>query len=459
MDLSQGALRSSQAALDVTARNVANQNVQGYTRQVISWSADVVTINGAAVGAGGSTGLTATSQRDRVLEQRVQQQTQVTSAAAARQSALGQLQSVFGLSSTTTSALSTVLGSAIDGLYNSFSALASSPADTASRQAVISAAQTMTSAFRSASGQIASVNADLSQTALGVVGEVNGLTKTIATLNKQIGALSPNADAGGLEDQRQAAIAQLSQYIGLNQTTTEGNGVTLSASDGTLLVSGQQSFALQATASGTGVQITAAGSATDISGVLQGGQLGGILSVQKNDIAPIATALDQLAYAIGTSVNTQNASGMDGNGAAGGLLFILPGAGNTAATISVATTDPTKIAAAGVGEGTAGNTNINQLAKQGISPIVSGQSAPSFLAGMLSGLGSSVAGAASESSAQQATLTQLTTQRNSLSGVSLDEEAASLTQYQRSYQAAAKVFAIANTMLEAAINLGSSTTV
>ena len=56
-------------------------------------------------------------------------------------------------------------------------------------------------------------------------------------------------------------------------------------------------------------------------------------------------------------------------------------------------------------------------------------------------------------------MTQLTTQRNALSGVSLDEEAANLTQYQRSYEAAAKIFAIVNTLLASAINLGVQTSV
>jgi flagellar hook-associated protein 1 FlgK len=43
--------------------------------------------------------------------------------------------------------------------------------------------------------------------------------------------------------------------------------------------------------------------------------------------------------------------------------------------------------------------------------------------------------------------------------VSLDQEAANLTQYQRSYEAAAHVFSIVNTLLASAINLGQGATV
>jgi len=53
----------------------------------------------------------------------------------------------------------------------------------------------------------------------------------------------------------------------------------------------------------------------------------------------------------------------------------------------------------------------------------------------------------------------LTSQRNSLSGVSLDEEAGNLTQYQRSYEAAAKVFSIVDALMASALNLGVPTSV
>ena len=462
LDISKKALQSNQAALDVVAKNVANQNVTGYTRETVNWSADVVTINGEGLGSGSNTGLSAVSQRDRVLEQRVQQQTQAQSQSAAKESALNQLQTVFGLSSSTTSALSTTLGSAIDGLFNSFSSLAAAPTDTATRQAVLGAASTLASAFQASSNAIAATSSGLTQTAVSVVSKVNGLTTVIATLNQKINSLSPNADAGALEDQRQQAIADLSQYIGVDQTTsTENNGLTLTTTNGAVLVSGAKSFALGAgVAAGNQTGVYAAGSTTDISSGITGGQLGGILSVQKNDIAQAASSLDQLAYAIGTAVNQQNEAGLDSNGNAGAAIFNLPSSASGAAHIlSVAATSASAVASAGTGEGTGGNTNANALASLSTTAILSGQSAPTFLAGILSSIGNASSTATSDETAQQAALDQLTTQRNALSGVSLDEEAASLSNYQRSYQAASKLFSVVDTILAAAINLGTVTTV
>ena len=74
--------------------------------------------------------------------------------------------------------------------------------------------------------------------------QVNSLTGAIAQLNLQIQSTSPDADAGTLEDQRQQDLSQLSQLIGINQVTTENNGLSITTTSGQLLVSEGQSFQL-----------------------------------------------------------------------------------------------------------------------------------------------------------------------------------------------------------------------
>ena len=127
--------------------------------------------------------------------------------------------------------------------------------------------------------------------------------------------------------------------------------------------------------------------------------------------------------------------------------------------IQLATTDPKKIAAAAVGEGPTGNTNAQKLADLATLGIVSGQTTSDFFTSVLAEIGSAAQDATTNNTTQQATLTQLTSQRDSLSRISLDEEASNLTAYQRSYQAAAKVFSIADQLMASAINLGIDTSV
>jgi flagellar hook-associated protein 1 FlgK len=151
---------------------------------------------------------------------------------------------------------------------------------------------------------------------------------------------------------------------------------------------------------------------------------------------------------------------LDGNSNPGQVLFNLPAsATGAAAAISLATSDPQAIAAAASGEGTTGNGNAVAMSQLATTNIVGGQTASGFYASLLGQIGTAAADATTDNTTQQTMLQQLTTQRNSLSGVSLDEEAANLTQYQRSYEAAAKVFTIVDQLLASAINLGVETTV
>jgi flagellar hook-associated protein 1 FlgK len=457
MELTRQALTADQNALNITANNVTNQNTPGYTREVVNWQpTDAVTLNGSDYGTGITS--TAVSQRDRVLEQRVQQQTQVQAQSGALESALQQVQDIFGLTSTETSASSTALGTAMNDFFNSLSTLEGNPSDAATRQSVLTDANNLTSAFNSAANQLSQVSTGLDQQVGTVVGQVNSLTSTIASLNQQIQSISPNADAGALEDQRQLAITQLSQYVGLDQITTNNNGITLTTSNGVVLVGGNQSFALSTTTVNGTTHVVAGGQ--DVTSGLTGGTLGGVLQARDQELPAYASALDNLAYGIGTAVNQQNALGTDGNGSPGQAIFTLPAsATDAAASIQVATSDPQAIAAAATGEGSSGSGNATAMADLSTANIVGSQTASGFLASFLGQIGNDTAGAATDNTAQEATLTQLTSQRNSLSGVSSDEEAANLTQYQRSYEAAAKVFSIVDALMASALNLGVETTV
>lgn len=461
MDLARQTLMADQAALGVISNNVANQNTPGYTRQVVNWQTrDSVTIGSYTVGEGVAVGSQGISQRDRVLEQRVQQQIQGQSQSEALSSALNQIQNIFGLSSTSSSASSTALGSAMDSFFGALSSLTANPSDATTRQAVLSAAKTLADAFNSASNQISQVSNDLDKQASGYVDRINTLTSTIAALNKQIGGTSPDSDAGALEDQRQQAIAELSKYIGLNQITNEANRITLTTSNGAVLVSGDQSYAMSTAQAGGVTHLLAGASSQDATAGLSGGTLGGILAARDQQIPVFQSALDDLAYSLGTKINQVNAQGLDGNGNPGQAIFTLPASTTGAAgMIALATSDPQAIAAAAVGEGATSNSNALLLAQVSGTALVAGQTASGIFTSLLAQIGSAASGAATDNTAQQAMLTQLTSQRNALSGVSLDEEAANLTSYQRAYQAAAKVFSIADEIMSSALNLGVNTSV
>ena len=245
MSLAQQALLADQAGLNVTANNVANQSTVGYTRETVSMTAqDVVNVNSNSSYGDGVTASAPQSQRNHVLEQQVQQQMQLQSQSSAVETALDQVQNVFGISSTSTSSSLTQLGTAVDGFFSSLTALASNPSDTTTREGVLSSASNHANTFNSTAAQLTSIGSSLNSQVSTLVGQANTLTAQIAALNQQISVVSPNGDAGVLEDQRQAAIEQLSQIVGLDQITTSANGIDLTTSNGAALVSGFTSYPL-----------------------------------------------------------------------------------------------------------------------------------------------------------------------------------------------------------------------
>ena len=467
--LISGALDADQSALSIVANNVANANTPGYTEETPTWREnDPVSINGVSYGTGISeTG--PASVRDRVLLERLDQQQQLASASTARLAGLNTIQTLFTPDSGSSSAKAGDIGSDITGFFSSFASLEANPTNNALRQQVLSSATTLAGDISNAAGSLNAQRTSLDQEASGAIAQVNALTGAIAQLNTQIQSTAPDADAGVLEDQRQQDLSQLSQLVGINQVTTENNGLSITTASGQTLVSEGSSVPMTAGLV-NGVTHFFLGT-TDVTTQLAsgGGSLGGYLTARDQDIPRVLNSLDQLAYGIATAVNLQNNAGTDLNGKGGtGVnpanpvlnIFNQPAAAaGSAAAMSVVMTDPNQIAAAGPSAGTGDNSNAVAMAGLATAGIVLGKSGSDFYSNFVTMLGATVAEVQTENTAQNASVTQLQNQNNALSAVNLNNEAASMQQLERSYQAASQVFTILNTLVASALNMGVETAV
>lgn len=470
-----GALDADQAALNIVANNVANASTTGYTEETPNWQENApVEINGVSYGTG-VTETGPTSVRDTVLEERLNQQQQLASASGSRLTALNSIQALFTPDSGSASSTAGDIGSDLTSFFNSFSSLEANPTNNSDRQEVLSSAKTLAGDVSNAAASLNSQRSALDQEASGVTSQVNSLTSALAQLNQQIQSISPNGDAGTLEDQRQEDLSQLSKLIGINQITTENNSLSITTTSGQLLVSGGTSNQLT-TGKVNGVTDFFLGG-TDITSQLTsgGGELGGYLTARDQDIPSALSSLDQLAYSVSTQVNTlnnagtdadgtegtgTNSSGITGTGATPLYIFSQPTqVAGSAASMSVVMTDPNQIAAAGLGEGTGNNSNATAMANLANSSIVNGQTATDYYSSFVSTLGATVSGVQTENTAQNASVTQLQTQNDALSSVNLNDEASSMTTLERSYQAASQVFTMLNTIMASALNLGDQSTV
>jgi len=274
------------------------------------------------------------------------------------------------------------------------------------------------------SSQLQTIETQASQqyTAItGASGEVQSDASQIAQLNEQIkNALLARQQPNDLEDRRDLLVDKLSELA----------NVTVSKeSDGTYTVS----FGNAAKPLVEGGKVNWPQELTSTAG----GKLGALLEIS-SETGPIAgyrKELDTVAAQLAESVNEQLAK------TPGKASFF---SGKTATTLTVAV-KPNEVQTY---EGA--NTGGNEVARA-IAGLRGGTAERSY-ASLIARVGADVQAAQSEQTNSQAVVSAISEQRQSVSGVSLDEEMTNLVTFQRGYQASARALSALDEMLDTLIN-------
>jgi flagellar hook-associated protein 1 len=444
-------LNADQGALEATSNNVANVNTPGYSREVpVLVTSDPIVEDPLTFGSG-VTLQSIESIRDPILESQIQQETQTQGQLNTLVSALQQTQVNF------TSNTGADIGTQISNFFSSVNQLATDPSDLSLRQGVLTAADNLATAFNTSASQLTTQQTNLDDNVVQTVNQINQLTQQIARLNGQISQLqNVGENAGTFLDQRQEAIDQLSSLVDVSVIPSD-NTLTLTTASGTALVAGQQSFQLSTQPNSAGLQDVFAQGA-DITSTIVSGQLGGLLQARDQQIPALQNQLDTLAAGLANAVNGVQTAGFDLNGNPGTNLFNPPPANGTgaAASISVAITDPSLIAASS--DQTSGNNaNADAMYALANQSIIAGQDPSTYYSNIVFNVGNATSEATAEQTASNQALQQLNDQRSAISGVSLDQEAANMIQYQQAYQASAQVITTVNDMMYAVINMTTLT--
>ena len=442
-------LIAEQGAIQATTNNVSNVNPPGYSRQeAVLVASDPVVIDPLTFGTG-VTLQSVDSIRDPILESRIQQETQTQGQYSSLAAALQQTQIDFTDNTGD-------IGSAISSFFDSVNQLSTNPADLSLRQGTLTAAGNLATSFNTTANNLTQQRTNLDLSVVQTVSQINQFSQQIARLNGLVANLqNVGQNAGTFIDQRTQLIDQLSALTDVSVIPSD-NTLTLTTANGIPLVTGQQSFQLQTQTNSAGLHDVYS-QGTNITNTITSGQLGGTLQARDQQIPGIQAQLDTLASGIGNAVNTVQAGGFDLNGVAGTNLFTPPpvaGVG-AAASLSVALTNPGLIAASS--DGSAGsNGNAEVLYALRNQAVVSSQSPTDYYSGIVFNVGNDTANANAEQTASALVLRQLNDQRASISGVSLDQEAANLVRYQQAYSASAQVISAINSMMQTVINMKTS---
>ena len=447
-------LAAEQGALEATSNNVANVNTPGYSREVANLATSDPTIVDPLTFGSGVTLQSIESVRDSILESQIQQETQT-------QGRLGSLVSALSQTQTSFTSTSGDIGTAISNFFDSLNQLSTSPADLSLRQNVLTAAGNLADAFNLTANNLTTQRNNLEQSVEQSVGQINQLTGQIAQINRQISYVeNAGESAGTFIDQRTQLIDQLSSLVDVS-VIPSGNTITLTTANGSALVVGDQSFQLS-TQAGSGPDSSVQhifSQGKDITSSIVSGQLGGLIEARDQQIPSIGAQLDTLAAGLANAVNGVQTNGYDlnGNPTTTANLFTPPPASGVgaAASLSVAITDPALIAASS--DGTSGsNSNAEAMYALRDQAVVDGQCPTDYYSNIVFQVGNATSNANASQSASSLVLQQLSDQRSSISGVSLDEEAANMMRFQQAYAASAQVITAINQMMQDVIDMKTS---
>ena len=442
-------LDATQAALEATSNNIANANTPGYTREVPQFSENGLNESAGTVTGGGVTLDGVQSVRDELLNLQIQQQTSLQSSADAESSTLQQIQPYFSNSGSD-------IASAFSTFSSSLAQLSANPASSAAQQSVLSAGQNLAQSFNSTANGLTSAQTGADQQVTQTVAQINSLTQQISQLNAQLSSTNAASQNGGtIEDQRDQLVQQLSKLTGIS-VSQSSDGEVITTGNGSPLVIGSKSYNLQTTTGTNGFQQVLDTSGNDITASIQGGQLGGAIQVRDQTIPGFLSAINGLATQFAASFNAAQAKGYDSNGKVGQNFFSVPaGTAGAAAGLSVAITDPSKIAISS--DGSAGsNGNVANLSATLTTALPSGQSPANTYASLVFQVGSAASNASAESTAVGQNLLQLTNQQGSVSGVSINEETTNLIRYQTAYEAAARIVSTIQALNTVTLDMGST---
>ncbi|AIN59616.1 flagellar hook-associated protein FlgK [Pseudomonas soli] len=312
-------LNASQTALAITGNNIANAAVSGYSRQ------QVIQGTGASQNIGvGFVGTGTTLQDVRriynaYLDNQLQTATSLNTDAAAFQDQITGIDKLLAESSTG-------ISSVLTAFFSALQTASAKPSDVASRQLLLTQAQTLSNRFNAISSEMNKQNDSINSQLDTLSGQVNKLTASIADLNKQITQLSASgASPNNLLDARSEAVRQLNELVGVTVQERDGN-YDVYLGNGQSLVTGNRANTLSAVPSATdnsqySLQINYPNFSSDVTSVVTGGQMGGLLRYRQDVLNPSMNELGRVALVVADSINSQLGQGLDANGQFGSSLF------------------------------------------------------------------------------------------------------------------------------------------
>ncbi|RKY62934.1 MAG: flagellar hook-associated protein FlgK [Candidatus Latescibacterota bacterium] len=449
LHIAKSALTVQQYGLQITSHNIANADTEGYTRQrVMTETPMPLETPYGMLGTG-----VQVAEIERMREKFLDEQVRIASGDLGRwaqmERTLSEVEGVFAEPS------EGGLNSLLREFWDSWRALADNPESYAARQIVLGKAETLVDAFHRLNRQLKDVQYNMNSLVDSKVEEINRIAGRIAELNVQILYIeSRGSPANDDRDRRDLLLDELSKLVDV-QVVEGSDGMVNVFLDGRPLVEGKEVSELATLPVAEEGHLTEKVVWKQDSREVQisGGELGGILEVRDEKINAYLDMLDRLARTLVEEVNSIHRDGYTLNGATDVDFFESDVEGAADIELSDAVKDtPSNIAASGDGHPGDGS-NALAIADLEYEQAIGHFTLDDYYRSLISQVGQDLQEAQFMRDNYELLLKRFENERESVIGVSLDEEMIQLIQYQHAYAAAARLTSVVDQIIQTTLDM------
>jgi flagellar hook-associated protein 1 FlgK len=457
-------MMNSQTALQTTAHNISNKTTEGYSRQRVDLVTNLPVGEGKLRIGMGARAAMVNRTNNPYIEKQLEREGTNLGYANARADMLGRVEQVYN------EQVNKGLNHSMGQFFNTFRELSNNPESLATRTQVKESADNMCKDFLRMNNSLKEIQRDADFRIATKVEEVNQLTKEIAALNEKVQSVEVmGVPANDERDRRDQLVKELGQKINIRYAEGKDGSIAVTAGNTAVLVSGfsQMELKVASTPASEGkgegnfdifYQSTPESTPVNVSKQMTGGEVGGLLQVRDQVCNGLVADMDWLAYSVTSEVNKAHSQGYDRMGRTGVNLFEPMDIDRASESMKVneeLLSDVSLIAAAGQPGAPGDNRIANVLSGLQYRQVMDDGSATfdDFYNSLVGRIGIETQRSNSAVESQKDMVNQLKNVRESISGVSLDEEATKMIEFQKAFDASARLVRTADEMMDTVLNL------
>ncbi|RDB35112.1 flagellar hook-associated protein FlgK [Spirobacillus cienkowskii] len=465
LNLGSESLQNSRVGVDVTGHNITNAQTPGYSRQIVNLETKYPIEYGLQIFGDGARIQSIRRAHDKFVEGQLRREVQEQSRTETLAEGLKKLESFFNPDLTST------IRDRFTSFNNSMRELANFPEEPSVRINTIESAKSLAQAFNSTHSRVVQVQTDANEELRQIIAAVNQKIAEVAKLNREIREMGAAnlSDVNDLEDRRDKIIKEIGSIVDINVYKDNNEQITIRGPAECLLVEGNLAsrFKIEDIYTPKHMPDIVVSEFDkeryfDMTRSIKTGKMGALLQIRDKYAQGVRDEVNALAKGFGDSFNTIHEKGygiFDMRESSGRKFFDgLDGPGEPAQDIEVElgiVYNPNAISASMSSMTPGDNVVANQLIKLFYEPIFDDETTTitSFYDKMISKLGIATLKTKEEATASQIIYDRLKAQRETVAGVSLDDEAANLLKYQHLFTASSRVITTADEMYKTVLDL------